>query len=113
MYKPYSVRDDRPVAPTAERIDIINTKKQKTKEGKMELEQVKKLNREYAGKTPQRVLRWALNNLHPKIALASSFGAEDVIVIDMMMKINPEARSRNWSMTNSKAKSQAATIHEH
>src|SRR5581483_5244190 len=58
----------------------------------MELEQIKKLNREYAEKSPQEVLRWALNNLHPRIALASSFGAEDVVVIDMMMRINPGAR---------------------
>jgi len=43
-------------------------------------------------KTPQEVLKWSLDNLHPRIALASSFGAEDVVVIDMMMKINPKAR---------------------
>ncbi len=43
-------------------------------------------------KTPQDVLKWALDNLHPKLALASSFGAEDVVVIDMLMKINPKAR---------------------
>lgn len=73
-------------------MDIINTETQKTKEGKMELEQIKKLNREYAEKSPQEVLRWALNNLHPKVALASSFGAEDVVVIDMMVRINLEAR---------------------
>jgi len=43
-------------------------------------------------KTPQEVLKWSLDNLHPGIAMASSFGAEDVVVIDMMMKINPKAR---------------------
>ncbi len=43
-------------------------------------------------KTPQEVLKWSLDNLHPKIAMASSFGAEDVIVIDMLMKINPKSR---------------------
>jgi phosphoadenosine phosphosulfate reductase len=42
--------------------------------------------------TPQEVLKWANNNLHPKLAMASSFGAEDVVVIDMMMEINPKAR---------------------
>ena len=42
--------------------------------------------------TPQEVLTWALDNLHPRIAMASSFGAEDVAVIDMIMKINPKAR---------------------
>ncbi len=42
--------------------------------------------------TPQEVLKWSLDNLHPRLALASSFGAEDVIIIDMMMKINPKSR---------------------
>ncbi|MDE1812082.1 MAG: phosphoadenylyl-sulfate reductase [Thaumarchaeota archaeon] len=42
--------------------------------------------------TPQEVLKWSLDNLHPRLALASSFGAEDVVVIDMMMKINPKSR---------------------
>ncbi len=41
-------------------------------------------------KTPQEVLTWALGN-YPKIALASSFGAEDVVLIDMMAKIDPQA----------------------
>jgi phosphoadenosine phosphosulfate reductase len=63
-----------------------------SKEVKMETEQAKRLNQEYGNKSPQEILEWALDNLHPNVALASSFGAEDVIVIDMMMKINPEAR---------------------
>jgi len=29
-------------------------------------------------KTPEEVLQWGLENIHPKLALASSFGAEDV-----------------------------------
>lgn len=53
---------------------------------------VEGLNREFQDKTPMDVIKWALDNVHPKIALASSFGAEDVVVIDMMMKVNPEAR---------------------
>jgi len=57
---------------------------------KFTAEQTDKLNTEL--KTPQEVLKWALDNLHPKLALASSFGAEDVVVIDMLMKINPKAR---------------------
>ena len=43
-------------------------------------------------KTPEEVLQWGLENLHPKLALASSFGAEDVCLIHMLSKINPEAR---------------------
>ncbi len=58
--------------------------------GKITDEQVIKLNNSL--KTPQEVLKWALDNFHPRIAMASSFGAEDVVVIDMIMKINPKAR---------------------
>lgn len=43
-------------------------------------------------KTPQDALKWALDNLHPRVAKASSFGAEDSVIIDIMAKINPEAR---------------------
>lgn len=43
-------------------------------------------------KTAEEVLKWASDNLHPRVAMASSFGAEDVVVIDMMMKINPKFR---------------------
>jgi phosphoadenosine phosphosulfate reductase len=42
------------------------------------------------GKTPQEVLTWALGN-YDKISLASSFGAEDVTLIDMIAKIKPKA----------------------
>jgi phosphoadenosine phosphosulfate reductase len=57
---------------------------------KFTAEQINKLNNDL--KTPQEVLKWAIDNLHHKIAMASSFGAEDVAVIDMMMKINRKAR---------------------
>jgi phosphoadenosine phosphosulfate reductase len=42
------------------------------------------------GKTPQEVLTWALGK-YEKISLASSFGAEDVVLIDMLAKIKPDA----------------------
>jgi phosphoadenosine phosphosulfate reductase len=57
---------------------------------KFTVEQIQQLNANL--KTPQDVLKWSLDNLHPRIAMASSFGAEDVVVIDMIMKINPKAR---------------------
>ena len=57
---------------------------------KFTADQIQQLNENL--KTPQEVLQWSLDNLHPRIAVASSFGAEDVVVIDMMMKINPKSR---------------------
>jgi phosphoadenosine phosphosulfate reductase len=45
-----------------------------------------------AAKTPQEIIAWALDKYHPQISLASSFGAEDVVLIDMLAKIRPDAR---------------------
>lgn len=42
--------------------------------------------------TAEEALQWVSDNLHPKVAKASSFGAEDTVVMDIMLKINPEFR---------------------
>ena len=52
--------------------------------------QIKKIAEEMEDQSAMEVLKWAINTYAPKIALASSFGAEDVILIDMMVKINKE-----------------------
>jgi phosphoadenosine phosphosulfate reductase len=43
-------------------------------------------------KSAPELLKWALEKYQDKIALASSFGAEDVVLIDMLVKINPAVR---------------------
>ena len=53
--------------------------------------QVDKLADEFEGRPADAVLRWALDNFGSKVALASSFGAEDVAVIDMMAKIDRDS----------------------
>ncbi len=57
---------------------------------KFTTEQISELNDKL--KTPEEVLQWGLENIHPKLALASSFGAEDAVVMDIMLKINPNFR---------------------
>jgi len=42
--------------------------------------------------TAQGVLEWAIHMFGSKVALASSFGAEDVVLIDMLAKIDGKAR---------------------
>ncbi len=42
--------------------------------------------------TAQEVLRWGLERFHPRISFASSFGAEDVVVIDMLARIRKDVR---------------------
>jgi phosphoadenosine phosphosulfate reductase len=41
---------------------------------------------------PEEILKWAIKKFYPKIALASSFGAEDVVLIDMLVKLEPKIR---------------------
>src|SRR5574339_193952 len=53
-------------------------------------EQIDKLNSTL--KTAEDALQWASDNLHPNVAKASSFGAEDAVIMDMMIKINPKFR---------------------
>ena len=54
--------------------------------------EVEALNQEFEAKPPQAVLEWGLERFQPRIALSSSFGAEDVVLIDMLWRINPKAR---------------------
>jgi phosphoadenosine phosphosulfate reductase len=50
--------------------------------------EIEKLAEEFETKSAQDVLRWALDTFGMKIGLASSFGAEDVVIIDMMAQID-------------------------
>jgi len=43
---------------------------------------------DFETKSAEEILKWSLDKYGEKIALASSFGLEDVILIDMMVKIN-------------------------
>ena len=47
--------------------------------------EIKKTQGELEKKSAQEVLAWALKEFSGKIALASSFGAEDVVLIDMLV----------------------------
>ncbi len=42
---------------------------------------------------PQKILRWAISNFHPRLALSASFGsAEGMVLLDMMHEIEPSSR---------------------
>ncbi len=55
-------------------------------------EQVKELNGRFQDKPPQEVLSWALDTFSPEIGMASSFGAEDVVLIDLLWTQAPAAQ---------------------
>ena len=53
------------------------------------VESVAELNERFRAARPEVVLRWAIDTFAPKLALASSFGAEDMVLIDMLSKLDP------------------------
>jgi len=59
---------------------------------KLNGKQVEKLAEDFENKTPPETLKWALDQFHPRIALASSFSLEDGVITDMLSKINPKFR---------------------
>ncbi len=52
--------------------------------------EVQDLEKRMRDKSAEEILRWAIETLGERVALASSFGAEDVAIIDMMSKIDTE-----------------------
>jgi phosphoadenosine phosphosulfate reductase len=55
-------------------------------------EQANRWKARFEGESPQAVLRWALSEFHPDIALASSFSMEDIVLTAMMADVRPDAR---------------------
>lgn len=56
------------------------------------MENVKELNKKLISKNPEEILTWALGYFgKDKVALASSLGAEDQVLTDMLLKIQPRA----------------------
>ena len=54
-------------------------------------DELKSLSDSFEGKQPWEVLEYALNTYRQRIVLACSFGAEDVALVDMVHRIDPEA----------------------
>jgi thioredoxin-dependent adenylylsulfate APS reductase len=47
---------------------------------------------EFEDKPPQELISWAIENFHPKLYVAFSGQAEDMVLLDMAWRINPEVR---------------------
>ncbi len=50
------------------------------------------LNQRFQDAPAEELLRWAIQTFAPKLALASSFGAEDMVLIDMLAKLEPRTK---------------------
>src|SRR3990172_2836050 len=55
-------------------------------------EALAEINDRLRGKPPEEIVRWALDTFSPDIALASSFGAEDMVLIDLLSRLSPATR---------------------
>lgn len=58
----------------------------------MQQDEARKLSQEFEQQTPEKLLEWAFQKFGSKVVIASSFGAEDVVLIDMVLKIHRQAR---------------------
>src|SRR5213083_2724275 len=45
--------------------------------------------------TPQAILRWAVDTFHPRLTMATAFGAEGCCLIHMLAEIEPGVRIFN------------------
>jgi phosphoadenosine phosphosulfate reductase len=51
--------------------------------------ELQRIGREFETRTPQEVVRWGIENFRGGLTLACSFGAEDVVLADMLARIDP------------------------
>lgn len=58
----------------------------------MRIEDISSLNNELKDANPQEIIKTVLDRFNQKIALSSSLGAEDQVLTDMLLKIEPNAR---------------------
>jgi phosphoadenosine phosphosulfate reductase len=58
----------------------------------MRIEVISSLNNELKDANPQEIIKNVVDRFNQKIALSSSMGAEDQVLTDMLLKIEPNAR---------------------
>ena len=56
-----------------------------------DIESLARLNESFETRTPEEILEYAFNEYSSKIILACSFGAEDVVLADMIFRQHPHA----------------------
>jgi phosphoadenosine phosphosulfate reductase len=58
-------------------------------------EEIAAANQRLEGESPQAVLRWAVQQFHPRLTMATAFGAEGCCIIHMLAEIEPSVRIFN------------------
>ncbi len=58
-------------------------------------EQIAEAAAQLANQSPQAILRWAVDTFHPRLTMATAFGAEGCCIIHMLAEIEPRVRIFN------------------
>ena len=58
-------------------------------------EQIVAANQMLEGKSPQTILRWAVKTFHPRLTMATAFGAEGCCILHMLAEIEPSVHVFN------------------
>src|SRR5437016_8722851 len=58
-------------------------------------EQIAAANEHLSHATPQEILRWAVRTFHPRLTMATAFGAEGCCLVHMLAEIEPGVRIFN------------------
>src|SRR5881392_2780402 len=58
-------------------------------------EEIAAASRELDGRAPEELLRWAVEQFHPRLTMATAFGAEGCCLIHMLAEIEPRVRLFN------------------
>ncbi len=53
------------------------------------------VNDRLAGATPREVLEWAVERFHPRLTMATAFGAEGCVLLHLLSEIEPTVRVFN------------------
>src|SRR6185503_1686429 len=61
----------------------------------MTAEQISAAAQELEGRSPQEILRWAVDTFYPKLTMATAFGPEGNCIIHMLAEIEPRVRIFN------------------
>jgi phosphoadenosine phosphosulfate reductase len=59
---------------------------------RLDSQEVARFNEKFEKAPAEKLLGWALGEFPDRIGLASSFGAEDVVLIDLLVKLEPKVR---------------------
>src|SRR5690348_6443914 len=62
---------------------------------RLSADEIAAANRELAAATPQEILRWAVEQFHPRLLMATAFGAEGCCIIHMLAEIEPAVKFIN------------------